>query len=581
LWIFRRTSEKSTILHGVDVINALLEIISNTKPNSTIDICGNSKFPSKIFSYDYVNKLINDSLSHRSIRQRYIFEITKDNVNYCKNLMKMRSNSDNNLEVRHMNDIDANFALHETEYLGSITLSEHNQQAIYSNMPGIVEQQHSIFETLWNKSMPAEDIVEEIEQGIEPEFFEIIVDSQKATEIYLNLIKSLQKEGLLLFADSRALVRAQKLGVLDYLIKASLQRHATIKIICPLDEDNLEIATQISRNAPDIKILNGGSSQSGLFVADEKEFLRFDLKDPKAADFTQAIEFVVHSNSKSSVATSRSMFELIWNEHVQYQKIKEYERQKEANKLKDEFINIAAHELRTPIQPILGLSNVLLSRNLDPSEHDRLLGVINRNAKRLQRLADSILDVTRIESNSLKLNKEKVNIHELVSDVIEDYKNQIDKPENREDLRYKTVVYQNIQDDIIVEADRERLTQVISNLLSNAIKFTRDVKGGQEDRGISIDVKKMKKDQKEDEYDVVVSVKDSGMGIDPEVLPKLFERFVSKSFSGTGLGLFISKSIIESHGGRIWAENNKDGKGATFSFSLPFINKTDSVKIVH
>ena len=581
MWIFRRTSEKSTILHGVDVINALLEIISNTKPNSTIDICGNSKFPSKIFSYDYVNKLINDSLSHRSIRQRYIFEITKDNVNYCKNLMKMRSNSDNNLEVRHMNDIDANFALHETEYLGSITLSEHNQQAIYSNMPGIVEQQHSIFETLWNKSMPAEDIVEEIEQGIEPEFFEIIVDSQKATEIYLNLIKSLQKEGLLLFADSRALVRAQKLGVLDYLIKASLQRHATIKIICPLDEDNLEIATQISRNAPDIKILNGGSSQSGLFVADEKEFLRFDLKDPKAADFTQAIEFVVHSNSKSSVATSRSMFELIWNEHVQYQKIKEYERQKEANKLKDEFINIAAHELRTPIQPILGLSNVLLSRNLDPSEHDRLLGVINRNAKRLQRLADSILDVTRIESNSLKLNKEKVNIHELVSDVIEDYKNQIDKPENREDLRYKTVVYQNIQDDIIVEADRERLTQVISNLLSNAIKFTRDVKGGQEDRGISIDVKKMKKDQKEDEYDVVVSVKDSGMGIDPEVLPKLFERFVSKSFSGTGLGLFISKSIIESHGGRIWAENNKDGKGATFSFSLPFINKTDSVKIVH
>ena len=495
--------------------------------------------------------------------------------------MKMRSNSDNNLEVRHMNDIDANFALHETEYLGSITLSEHNQQAIYSNMPGIVEQQHSIFETLWNKSMPAEDIVEEIEQGIEPEFFEIIVDSQKATEIYLNLIKSLQKEGLLLFADSRALVRAQKLGVLDYLIKASLQRHATIKIICPLDEDNLEIATQISRNAPDIKILNGGSSQSGLFVADEKEFLRFDLKDPKAADFTQAIEFVVHSNSKSSVATSRSMFELIWNEHVQYQKIKEYERQKEANKLKDEFINIAAHELRTPIQPILGLSNVLLSRNLHPSEHDRLLGVINRNAKRLQRLADSILDVTRIESNSLKLNKEKVNIHELVSDVIEDYKNQIDKPENREDLRYKTVVYQNIQDDIIVEADRERLTQVISNLLSNAIKFTRDVKGGQEDRGISIDVKKMKKGQKEDEYDVVVSVKDSGMGIDPEVLPKLFERFVSKSFSGTGLGLFISKSIIESHGGRIWAENNKDGKGATFSFSLPFINKTDSVKIVH
>jgi signal transduction histidine kinase len=569
LRIFGRAQEKSTILHGVDVINALLEIISNTKPNSTIDICGNSKFPSKMFSYEYVNKLINDSI-HRGTGQRYIFEITKDNVISCKNLLKMRNNDNNNPQVRHMNDIDANFALHETEYLGSITLSEHNQQAIYSNIPEIVEQQHSIFETLWNKSMLAEDIVEEIEQGIEPEFFEIIVDSQKATEIYLNLAKSLQKEGLLLFADSRALVRAQKLGVLDYLIKASSQRHVAIKIICPLDESNLEIVKQIPQQAPDIKILNGGSSQSGLFVADEKEFLRFDLKNPKAPDFSQAIGFIVHSNSKSSVASSRSMFELIWNEHAQYQKIKEYERQKEANKLKDEFVNIAAHELRTPIQPILGLSNVLLSRNLDPAEHDRLLGVVIRNAKRLQRLADSILDVTRIESNSLNLNKEKVNIHKLIFDVIEDHKDQIEKSENQENLINKPAIYENIPDDIIVEVDRERITQVISNLLSNAIKFTRHIKSGK-DRAISIDVKKVEKDQKEDEYDVVVSVKDSGMGIDPEVLPKLFERFVSKSFSGTGLGLFISKSIVEAHGGKIWAENNKDGKGATFSFSLPIV----------
>jgi two-component system, OmpR family, sensor histidine kinase VicK len=535
-----------------------------------MDICGNSKFPSMILSYDSVNKLINRSLRHGGIRQRYIFEITKENVLYCKNLMDMRNND--NIEVRHMNDIDANFALNQTEYLGSITLSEHNQQAIYSNTKEIVEQHHSIFQTLWNKSIPAEDILEEIEQGIEPEFLEVIVDSQKATEIYLNLAKSLQKEGLLIFADSRALVRAERLGVLDYLIKASSQRHAAIKIICPLDESNSEIVKQIFQQAPDIKILNGGSYQSGLFIADQKEYLRFDLKDPKAADFSQAIGFIVHSNSKSSIASSRSMFELIWNEHMQYQKIKEYEKLKETDKLKDEFINIAAHELRTPIQPILGLSNVLLSRNLDPAEHDRLLGVVIRNAKRLEKLADSILDVTRIESNSLKLNKEKINIHELVSDLIEDHKNQIEKSENQE--TYEPIVYENIHDDIIVEADRERITQVISNLLSNAIKFTRDIKT-EKDRAISINVKKAKKDQKGEEYDLVVSVKDSGRGIDPEVLAKLFERFVSKSFSGTGLGLFISKSIVEAHGGKIWAENNKDGKGATFSFSLPIVNKTE------
>jgi two-component system, OmpR family, sensor histidine kinase VicK len=560
------------VLHGVGVINTLLEIIYNTKPNSATDICGDSKFPSKIFSYDSVAKLINTSLTQRGLKQRYIFEITKDNVIYCKNLMKMRNddNNNNNIQIRHMNDIEANFALNQTEYLGSMTL-EHNQQAIYSNMPEIVEQQHSIFESLWKKSIPAEHILEEIELGLEPEFFEVIADSQKATEIYLNLAKSLQKEGLLLFADSRAIIRAERLGVLDYLVKASSQRHAVIKIICPLDESNSEIVKQISQKAPDIKILNGGSSQSGLFVADEKEFLRFDLKDPKAADFSQAIGFIVHSNSKSSVSSSRSMFELIWNEHIQYQKIKEYEKQKEADKLKDEFVKIAAHELRTPIQPILGLSNVLLSRNLDPAEHDRLLGVVIRNAKRLQRLADSLLDVTRIESNSLKLNKEKININDVIIDVIEDYRDQIGKSDSQK-LAYEPIVYENNKEDIIVEADRERVTQVISNLLSNAIKFTKDIKGG-EDRVIGIDAKKMKKNQ-EEEY-VAVSVKDSGTGIDPEILPRLFERFASKSFSGTGLGLFISKSIVESHGGRIWAENNSDGRGSTFTFRLPLANNSD------
>ena len=561
--IFRRRLDKSRILHGADVINALLEIISNIQPASTIDICGNSKFSSKILSYDSVNKLIN-TLRQRGIKQRYIFEITKNNVVDCKYLIEMRS-----AEVRHMNDIEANFVLSKTEYLGSMTLQEHNHQAIYSNMREIVEQQHSIFETLWNKSIPAGDIVREIEQGIEPEIFEVIADSQKATEIYLNLAKSLQKEGLLLFADSKSIIRAEKLRLLDYLIEAS-HRNAIIKIICPLDESNSEIIKYIYQKAPNIKILNGGSSQSGLFVADEKEFLRFDLKDPKAEDFSQAIEYTVHSNSKSSVSSSKSMFELIWNEHIQYQKIKEYERQKEADKLKDEFIDIAAHELRTPIQPILGLSDLLLSREIDPAEHDRLLRVVIRNAKRLQRLADGILDVTKIESKSLKLNKEKININDVIIDVVEDYRDQIDEFDNQQ-LTYEPIIYDNNnKEDIVVMADRERLTQVIYNLLSNAIKFTKDIKGG-EDRVIGVGVKKMKKDQ-EEEY-VAVSIKDSGTGIDPEIFPHLFSRFASKSFAGTGLGLFISKNIIEAHRGKIWAENNPDGRGSTFTFTLPISNE--------
>jgi two-component system sensor histidine kinase VicK len=550
--LFRRNLEKTTILHRHDVINTLLHVFSNAQ--HTIDICGNAKFPLNIFSYDSVNKLRTDSSSqHRGLRQRYIFEITKENVPHCRDLMKM-----GNSDLRHIDNIEANFVVNETEYLGSITFQESHQQAIYSNLGEVVEQQHSIFETLWNKSIPAENVIAEIEEGAEPEFLEVISDNQKATEVYVKLVKSLQHEGLLLFADSKAMLRADKLGIIDYLIEAS-QNNVNIKIICPLAEDNLEIVKRIYEKAPNIRILNGGSSHSGLFVADGTRFLRFELKEPKAEEFSQAIGFMVHSNSKASVNSSKSFFELIWNEHTQYEKIKEYERQKEADKLKDEFINIAAHELRTPIQPILGLSQVLRSRKLNATDdYDKYLDTIIRNAKRLQRLADSILDVTRIESQSLKLHKEKIKIDDVIMDAIQDYRDEIEKKCNG---NLKLLYEPSNEEDIIVEADRGRLTQVISNLLSNALKFTKE--------GV-ISINTVKKEENEKDI-LIVSIKDTGSGIDAEIFQKLFSRFISRSFSGTGLGLFISKNIVEAHEGKIWAENNSDGKGATFYFSLPLI----------
>ena len=111
--------------------------------------------------------------------------------------------------------------------------------------------------------------------------------------------------------------------------------------------------------------------------------------------------------------------------------------------------------------------------------------------------------------------------------------------------------------EVFIEADKERIIQVISNLLNNAIKFTEE--------GIIFVSTKVKENRKKE---VFVTIKDTGQGIHPDILPRLFSKFASKSFQGTGLGLFISKSIVEAHGGKIWAENNSDGKGATFTFSL-------------
>jgi signal transduction histidine kinase len=230
----------------------------------------------------------------------------------------------------------------------------------------------------------------------------------------------------------------------------------------------------------------------------------------------------------------------------------QYEKLKEADKMKDEFINIAAHELRTPIQPILGLSELLHSKiKEDNAEQRELLDVTIRNAKRLKRLTDEILDVTKIESQSLKLKKEGFNLNDIIVDCINDI-----TIKRYSANREKGVRLSYVPKDIFLEADKERISQVISNLLSNAIKFTNE-------GSISIVSAKSNNDM------VIISVKDNGQGIAPEILPSLFSKFVSKSFEGTGLGLYISKSIVEAHGGKIWAENNLDNKGATFTFTLP------------
>ena len=232
---------------------------------------------------------------------------------------------------------------------------------------------------------------------------------------------------------------------------------------------------------------------------------------------------------------------------IQYQKVKESE------KIKTEFINIAAHELRTPIQPILGLTDMIYSKVKDEELYE-LLEVIIRNAKRLKRLTDNLLDVTKIEGRSLKLNKEKFNLNILISEVLKDYVNK-----QKDQLKAKIVYDFKRKGDIIVDADRDRLSQVIHNLLDNALKFTTH------QQMIFVIV-----DKKEGQGQVIVSVKDTGEGIPEKILPKLFSKFsVSNSTTGTGLGLYICKNIVEAHGGRIWAENNSDENGATFSFTLP------------
>jgi signal transduction histidine kinase len=219
--------------------------------------------------------------------------------------------------------------------------------------------------------------------------------------------------------------------------------------------------------------------------------------------------------------------------------------------MQKEFINIAAHELRTPVQPILGMAE-LIELNFKDGKHKTEISrdeidMILRNARRLERLSCDVLETARIESQSLTLNKERFSLKDVISSSIRDAEHRIDSADIT--IRYDPI-------DIPVYADKGRIAEVISNLLDNAIKFTN--KGS---ITISTEV---------NEDEAIVLIKDEGKGIDCEIISKLFTKFATKSEKGTGLGLYISRSIVEAHGGKVWAKNNEDKKGATFGFTLPF-----------
>ena len=237
------------------------------------------------------------------------------------------------------------------------------------------------------------------------------------------------------------------------------------------------------------------------------------------------------------------------------------EQLKNHDQMQKEFINVAAHELRTPIQPVLALSDILRSKIKD-KEQVELLDVILRNVKRLQRLSHVILDVTMIESHSLKLNKHAIDLNDLIVNIIQDHQNVIQKSDGKVKLQYETEAKGKEGKQIFVEADKERIIQVVWNLLTNAMKFTKD-------GTITVSTRVTGRE-------IIVTVKDTGEGIDPKIQPRLFSKFATSSIQGTGLGLYISKSIVEAHGGSMWAENKSDRRGgATFYFSLPVIDRQE------
>ncbi|MGN6629861.1 MAG: sensor histidine kinase, partial [Candidatus Nitrosocosmicus sp.] len=401
-------------------------------------------------------------------------------------------------------------------------------------------------------------------------------------------------------------------GVIDLISNIAIKEHIVVRVLVPKNGQEEQLIENTKSRSKSSYVINSIEfrhiqqlleTRSTILIVDNKESFIMELKDDTKTVFHDAIGLSIYSNSRPGVSSYVSIFENLWKQTELYHELEQANKSlRNSEKLLNDFIHIAAHELRNPIQPILGVSEIIKSvinnSKLSPADQEKVLvnkkeisdlvNVIIKNTKKLSRLTSDILDLTKIETNSLSLCKEIVDLRLLMIDTVCDYNNQIISNIKNHFTYDEKNTYQSLNRDTRLEysqiekidntisffsnVDKSRFSQIITNILDNAFKFT--------DENDTIYVE-LNKELKSGRPFAIVTIRDTGKGIDPEIMPRLFTKFTSRSFQGTGLGLYICKSIVEAHGGRIWADNNltdfngREKRGAIFSFSIPLIDEND------
>jgi len=560
-----------------DIINKIIHLAETSSQLFIVSSYGGMQLIYNNFLTSYKKLLDNYNRENKGIK--WVCNIEKQNLEIVKIFQNM------GIQIRHVNNLPPmSFALGDREINATIEKMEHGkmvQSLLTSNEPLYIKHFLSIFDDLWNSGIEATNRIIELEKGIELEGIKIIRNPIEVQNLAFDLLKSAKDEILIIFSTANAFHRQEKAGSIKLLTEiASTKDDVNIKIITPMDKklqdikrklENVQIREKaehkreknrdISRkknyklqksNKIEIRFIERQQQTTiSILIVDRKYSLAVELKDDTKDTTYEAIGLATYSNSKSTVLSYASIFETLWMQTELYDKLKAQE------KIQKDFINVAAHELRTPIQPIIAITEIVYSQSKEDKEKRKLLEIIMRNAKRLKRLTDDILDVAKIESQSLQTQKEWFNIENVISSLVSQYKSNIKEMGKTINLNF--VIEEK---NLFIKADKGRITQVLDNLLCNAIKFTEGNAYG----SITITA------NREDNERIKVITKDTGTGINEEILPRLFTKFATKSDRGTGLGLYISKKIIEAHCGKIWGKNtnNEDNRiGAEFGFTLP------------
>ena len=533
----------------------ITDIIYNAR--KFLNISGDSALPKFILSETTRNAL--EQAKRSGVRIRCITEITKDNLSYCKELMKFT-------EIRHLNKFVGNSIIGDKEYLGQSVGHVFTSNLIYSNENRMLEQQNSLFENFWNNATTQREQTSTLELGVDLEEIKVLYDPNEIRTTYINLINSAKIEISLIIATPNALQRNYTGGIINLLITASEKRNVNVNLIIPtydkgtINDDflrNEKIAAnfkfKLKTIAPAIKETH--MIKTTFLIIDRKSVFIIDVKDDSKDMLTEAVGFATYHVSKSRTDSYSFIFDTLWRQADLHESLRDanknllgaYEKLKEHDAMEKEFIDLAAHELRTPSQSIIGYSELLKD---SPERNKKYEEAISRNAERLYSLVTNMLSVARIESQTMKLNKTFFDLNVKIQNVINDVVISPDKRDKVE-IKFKPIGRINIV------ADKEKIFQVFANILNNAMKFTNH-------GTITITLERNDKTN-----EGIVTFKDNGIGIDKTIIPHIFSKFKTKSEKGLGLGLYISKSIVEAHQGKIEAYNNADSNGATFVVTLP------------
>jgi len=537
----------------------------------------------------------------------------KDDLELIKKFLDM------NIEIKHVRSLPPlYFSVSRKQCVTTIEdlkNGEMFQRIVHSSEPLYITHYQKVFDELWETGIGARERIRQIETGATVQATRVIENPLITKQFFIDLVRYAKEEILILFPSLNAVKREVTMGIID-LLKKRITENIRIRILSPVNENirellfskNIKGKYEFKENILSREIRKQENLISTIVIVDRKYVLATELKDDSQELFEEAIGVSTYSTSKPTVLSYISIFESLWDQTEMFDNLKlANEKLIQSEQLEREFINTAAHELRTPTQAVMGYAELDkevfddLLENTKVTSDGELRRIINhlkehfdaisRNSNRLDELINNLLDVARIESNrinSLQIRKENLDIVKVINDIINTELEQKIKNKNIE----INFIKECINEHCWTYADKSRLNQITNNIVGNAINFTGQ--NGKIDIIITENVCHMNKldvgnkntivdnmrgnnelniEGNKLREQILVGISDNGKGISPHIMPKLFEKFITSSDTGTGLGLYITRNLIEAMGGRIWAFNNNDGIGSTFVFSLP---KADS-----